>query len=110
LDDRLVLEEKTLVLIEGNVFWSLELNWCSMHVEQASLLELDQVCFNLVRQSWENQQHHQQRLVWFHVQLGSTSMSEWKKGAFLYNTMIQRTKAEHWKRCYGIKVRVIPLT
>ncbi len=110
LDDRLVLEEKTLVLIEGNVFWSLELNWCSMHVEQASLLELDQVCFNLIRQSWENQQHQQQRLVWFHVQLGGTSMSEWKKGAFRYNTMIQRTKAEHWKRCYGIKVRVIPPT
>ncbi|KAH9537033.1 hypothetical protein CY35_16G031200 [Sphagnum magellanicum] len=26
---------------------------------------------------------------------GDTSMSEWKKGAFLYNTMIQRTKAVH---------------
>ncbi|CAM6051695.1 unnamed protein product, partial [Sphagnum compactum] len=65
--------------------------------------DIDTVCMLLSRQvywswtrsasislgkSWENQQHQQQRLVWFRVQLGaSTSMSEWKKGAFLYNTM-----------------------
>ncbi len=105
--------------------WSRRVHWlyvCYIVDEQPSRQVLDQAWYlqhhslglvTLWPSQRKNNPERNQQLGWCHVQLGvrpcqngrkvNFSMIEWYKGQ-----RWQLRKVEHWKLCYGIKVRATP--